>query len=639
MADSSAWHEPVMSLSDIDDPPYLSHLPKRRKLNHVVTAASSWMPNADEIPQKPKEILPNIMVQIMNEPDCPELVTSNEIFEKIKARHRYYAEVFSQKTLKGNISVYLSQNNQFMKRGMVGPAAPLSCWWSLTHPYSIKPLTCKAGPQNIKSQAGPAKTRLTHSHESMMRVDEMYHVKNNCSQNFEVQARHGAQMWTELPSLQMVKHMDEDFKLGEFIAIAVDIGGGKDREDIGQIFQLRQINEVSNAAAVFWFKNKSDGLRKCSKEHKKRWEEDDLQYMITNEVGVISMHTITSKANRSAILQLSAYTTVLDISKSQYKIVDFIDKEVAWMMNYLPRGQVHSSHVTTGVAQAQQQLKTPKRLAGLAAAKQITQSFSPAQDSAYESSPVSRGAEEEQPSASPIVEQEGSATSLARPTTPEVPQSSVELPASILNSSFLQPARLTEKRAYGGVDRSREVDSVLPETGPTKSVIKNKDEVVKWLRTKIDGFSAKDEVELEELEYYQALSQMVASDDGRHESSSAQQYGQNSSTIEADRRIARLEEKVSQLQEESNVFQTSMEEFQAWKDEVDPKLFPRANSATTPVWAAFGEQPPEAMKRQYQLPDGFVVFGDRDRYPMCRDDTRNDDGTLRYPDRYWRLPL
>lgn len=632
------WME---SSEDEDDTP-LSF--KRRKLNHHITAYP-----AAAAPEKPKETLPTLMAQIMNEPDCPELMTSNDIFEKVRARHRYYAEVFNQQTLKSNISVYLSQNTQFMKRGMVGPGP--SCWWSLTRTYSTRPLTCVTPPQVTKPPTVPRRLKQisdisgspipprANNPENLMRVDELYYVKRNCREDYEVEARHNAQAWLELPSLETISHMNENFKPGDFITIAVDAGGGKDGEEYGQIFQIRQINEFSNAVAVFWFKSMSSSLRMCNQKHKSIWRDDGLQYMITNEVGVISMHTITAKTGRVEISQLSTKKTVLDVSGVEYKVREFSEKEVAWMQNLLPRGQVQSSaggRVNLALLQ-----KTPKRLAGIAAATEISRSFDTAIDSAYESSPVLR-------------------RSSARTQSSHIPSSSHDAgrrefavenvsraPISTSKSLSLPKARL----GFKDIDRRREVDSVLPETRPVApvAVTKDKEAIISWLRKKVEGFSAKDEVELEELEMFEALTHMVANNDGPHTATNHKHHRQDPETTVSESLLdydaqfgastANSADKIDRLETELSEMKASLGALQAWKEDFERKMFPKSSTAAGPVRPKFGETPSDSFRKQYNLPPGVVVYANPDGTPMYRDDTRNPDGSLKYIDRCWPLKL
>jgi len=657
LPDSAQTQSYMGSLVDLDDEDDLPLSFKRRRLNHDMTA-----PSAATVPEKPKESMAVLMVNIMNEPDCPELMTSHDIFEKIRARHPYYAEVFDQKTLKSNVPAYLCMKPQFMKRGMVGPAAPTSCWWSLTQRYSTKPLTCVTPPQvpklptvprrfeQISDVSGSPIPSRANNPDILRRVDELYYVKRNCREDYEVEARHNAQAWLELPSLETVIHDQHIFKLGDFITIAVDAGGGKDGEEYGQIFQIRQFPDPTEiAVAVFWFKSRSSSLRMCNHKHKSTWLDDGLQYMITNEVGVISMHTISAKTERVDIAQLSAHKTVLDVSSAEYKVRDFSEKEVAWMQNFLPRGQIQSSAGVRRSLLTQQ--KTPKRLASIAPATEISKSFEGATDSAYESSPIlRRGLQRTQSS-----HVSGSSQGASRRAS--TAENVFEVPAINSTSIPLPKARLKSTRGFKDLDRQREVDSVLPEIQPTIApapVRKDKEAIINWLRKKVDNFSAKDEIELEELEMFEALTHMVANNDDPHTGTTNHHHRQDPEIISTvtdlldnddhdDAQVgastADSVAKVDRLETELSEMKASLSALQAWQEDFERKMFPKSRTAGTPVWPKFGETPSESFRKQYNLPPGVVVYANPDGTPMYRDDTRNADGSLKYIDRCWPLKM
>jgi len=294
---------------------------------------SANLQSSDDVMTRPVTPMALLLREIMMEPGAPRSWMSQMLVEKIRERHPYYAEVFPQKTLKSNVPAYLSQSPYFQKvQGSTGsvPGHRLSSLWELA-------------PERRKQNTSPASKSakvLKRDVEAIQdvdsidtqRVDETYYVKSSFSAQFEICTRRShVKAWNDLEVLEEACHAGTIYKPGETARILID--DDEDDGDFAQIFALRKTENLGIAAAVLWYKSKSDPFLRKTPGALRDLTNEQGQYLLTSHVDIVSVETFAGLASTEEKARLST-TSVIDMKSRPWKVRASDELHVFWMQQY-----------------------------------------------------------------------------------------------------------------------------------------------------------------------------------------------------------------------------------------------------------------------------------------------------------------
>ena len=314
----------------------------------IESVHSANLQSPDNVMTRPTTPMALLMRAIMLEPGAPRGWTSFDLFDKIRERHQYYAEVFPQKTLKSNVSVYLSTSTYFQKvQGSCGrvPGHPAAYLWELA-PERSKQTTC----HEDKSAKIPRRDMQAIQDAEPIdpqRVDETYYVKSSFSAQFEICTRRAHEMaWNNLEVFDEACHAGTIYKAGETARIMID--DDSEDGDYAHIFALRKTENLGAAAAVLWYKDKSDPALKKTPGALRDLTNEQGQYLLTTHVDIVSVESFAGLASNEEKTRLST-TRVIDIKSKPWKIRASDDSHVSWMRQYVPaRSGLEGARVAAG---------------------------------------------------------------------------------------------------------------------------------------------------------------------------------------------------------------------------------------------------------------------------------------------------